>query len=145
MIALIQRVSQASVSVDTELVSVIGKGLLVLLGVEQIDTPTTAERLAAKLLGFRVFADTAGKMNLSVRDVGGALLVVPQFTLVADTGKGKRPSFSRAATPALGESLYQAFVKHLRQVHPAVQTGCFGAHMQVALINDGPVTFSLQI
>ena len=145
MIALIQRVKEASVSVDSELVSKIGPGLLVLLGVEQIDTDASAERLVDKVLGYRVFADAQGKMNLSVQDISGELLVVSQFTLVADTSKGRRPSFSGAAPPALGESLYDCFVNDLRQKHGAVKTGRFAADMQVALINDGPVTFSLRV
>jgi D-tyrosyl-tRNA(Tyr) deacylase len=143
MIALIQRVSQASVQVAGDVVGAIGSGLLALVCAERDDSEREADALLAKLLGYRVFADDAGKMNRSLRDVGGGLLIVPQFTLAADTRSGTRPSFTPAAPPALGEQLYDHFVAAARRDHPVVATGRFGAMMQVALINDGPVTFWL--
>ncbi|MCU0939026.1 MAG: D-aminoacyl-tRNA deacylase [Burkholderiaceae bacterium] len=143
MIALIQRVSQASVQVAGDVVGAIGSGLLALVCAERGDSEREADALLAKLLGYRVFADDAGKMNRSLRDVGGGLLIVPQFTLAADTRSGTRPSFTPAAPPALGEQLYDHFVAAARRDHPVVATGRFGAMMQVALINDGPVTFWL--
>lgn len=145
MIALVQRVTEASVAVGGETVGGIGAGLLVLLGVERGDGDSEAARLAERVLGYRVFADAAGKMNLSVKDTEGGLLVVPQFTLVADTKSGARPSFSSGASPAEGERLYGVFVQELRQRHQRVETGRFGAHMKVSLVNDGPVTFWLQV
>lgn len=144
MIALLQRVSSASVTIGGEKVASIGAGLLVLLGVEKADQTQHAQKLANRLLNYRVFEDQDGKMNLSVLDCGGELLVVSQFTLVADTRKGRRPSFSSAAPPALGESLYLAFLDNLRQAGGRVQSGQFGANMQVGLVNDGPVTFILE-
>lgn len=144
MLALLQRVSEASVTVDGELIGRIGPGLLVLLGVERGDTDAQAERLVARVLGYRVFEDTAGKMNLSLAHTGGGLLLVPQFTLPADTAKGTRPSFTPAAPPAEGARLFQRVVDLARFKHTTVQFGRFGAHMQVALINDGPVTFMLR-
>ncbi|MFQ6372011.1 D-aminoacyl-tRNA deacylase [Shewanella sp. YIC-542] len=144
MIALIQRVKQASVTVDDRIIGSIDKGLLVLLGVEQQDDADTVVKLAHKVLHYRVFSDEQGKMNLNVSQVGGSLLVVSQFTLAADTRRGLRPSFSSAATPAQADSLYQAFIAQCRQSGMVVETGSFAADMQVALINDGPVTFSLQ-
>jgi D-tyrosyl-tRNA(Tyr) deacylase len=119
--------------------------LLVLVGVEKHDDETSARRLLDRLLGYRVFPDTQGKMNLSLTDVGGDLLLVPQFTLAADTHKGTRPSFSSAASPELGASLFEYFVTVARETHPKVATGVFGADMKVSLINDGPVTFWLQV
>ena len=145
MIALIQRVSRASVAVGGETVGEIGAGVLVLLGVERGDSDAEAARLAERVLGYRIFPDTAGKMNLSVKEVHGGLLVVPQFTLVADTNSGTRPSFSSGASPAEGEKLYQIFVLEMKKRHAPVATGRFGAHMQVSLVNDGPVTFWLQV
>ena len=145
MIALIQRVAEASVAVGGETVGAIGAGILVLLGVERGDGDGEAARLAERVLGYRVFADGAGKMNLSVKDTGGALLVVPQFTLVADTNSGTRPSFSSGASPEEGERFYMRFVEEAQKRHPNVQTGQFGAHMKVSLLNDGPVTFWLQV
>ena len=145
MIALIQRVTGASVAVGGETVGEIGAGLLVLLGVERGDSDAEAARLAERVLGYRVFADDAGKMNLSVTDVRGGLLVVPQFTLVADTNSGTRPSFSSGASPADGERLFTKFVEETKTRHASVATGRFGAHMHVSLVNDGPVTFRLQI
>jgi D-aminoacyl-tRNA deacylase len=145
MIGLIQRVSEASVVVEGRTVGRIGRGLLVLIGVEKHDDETTAKRLLERLLGYRVFPDAAGKMNLSLTDIGGELLLVPQFTLAADTHKGTRPSFSSAATPELGVALFEYFVARARASHSKVATGVFGADMKVSLINDGPVTFWLQV
>ena len=145
MIGLLQRVSQASVVVEGQQVGAIGAGLLVLVCAEKGDTEREADALLAKLLGFRVFADEAGKMNLSVTDVAGGLLLVPQFTLAADTNSGTRPSFTPAAAPADGRRLFEHFVGQARARHPQVQTGQFGADMKVSLINEGPVTFWLQV
>ena len=145
MIALIQRVAQASVAVGQDTVGEIGAGILALVGVEREDTESQAERLAERVLGYRIFADEAGKMNRSVKDVGGALLAVPQFTLVADTSSGTRPSFSSGATPGEAQRLFECFVLHVKKAHPHVATGSFGAHMRVSLVNDGPVTFWLQV
>lgn len=143
MKALIQRVSSAHVEVSGEIVGKIGQGLLVLLGVERGDDQAHAEKLLDKLLQYRVFSDAEGKMNLSVRDVSGGILLVSQFTLAADTNKGLRPSFSSAASPDLARELYDYAVSYLRQEHDDVATGTFAADMQVQLINDGPVTFLL--
>ena len=145
MIGLIQRVSEASVVVQGRTVGKIGPGLLVLIGVEKHDDETTAKRLLERLLGYRVFSDAQDKMNLSLTDIGGELLLVPQFTLAADTHKGTRPSFSSAASPELGASLFEYFVAMARKSHSRVATGVFGANMKVSLINDGPVTFWLQV
>ena len=145
MIALLQRVTQASVHVDEKLVGEINQGLLVLVGVEKQDTSKHADRLLQRLLGYRVFADAQDKMNLSVVDIDGGLLLVPQFTLAADTQKGMRPSFSSAAPPELGESLFQYIVNAARDLHSKVATGEFGADMKVSLVNDGPVTFTLKV
>jgi len=144
MKALIQRVSKASVTVDGECTGAIDHGILVLLGVEKDDTPEKADKLLKKVLGYRIFSDDAGKMNLNLQQVNGGLLVVSQFTLVADTAKGLRPSFSSGASPALGEELYDYFVAQAQQAHPQVGTGRFGADMKVSLLNDGPVTFMLE-
>jgi D-tyrosyl-tRNA(Tyr) deacylase len=145
MIGLLQRVSEARVEVEGETVGEIDAGLLVLIGVERGDDEAQAERLLERLLSYRVFADAEGKMNLSLRDLGGGLLLVPQFTLAADTCKGMRPSFTPAAPPAEGERLFNVLTVLARQQHTRVATGRFGAHMQVSLINDGPVTFWLRI
>lgn len=145
MIALLQRVTQASVTVDSEIVGSIGTGLMVLLCAERGDSEKEADALLSKLLSYRVFSDADGKMNLSVAAVGGGLLLVPQFTLAADTKSGTRPSFSPAAPPEEGKRLFDYFVQQARLKHPVVETGRFGAHMQVALVNDGPVTFWLQV
>ncbi len=145
MIGLLQRVSHASVTVEGECIAKIGMGLMVLVGVEKSDSCEQAERLVKKLLEYRVFADDDGKMNQSVLDIAGEVLLVPQFTLVADTGKGKRPSFSSAAPPEQGADLFAAVVDIMSQQQPQVQTGRFGADMAVELINDGPVTFWLQV
>jgi D-tyrosyl-tRNA(Tyr) deacylase len=144
MIGLLQRVSEASVSVDGERIAAIGAGLLVLVGVQPDDREANAERLLERLLGYRVFADAAGRMNRSLRDSGGGLLLVPQFTLAADTRSGTRPGFSTAAAPALAQSLFAHLVEHARTQHGAVGGGRFGADMKVALVNDGPVTFWLE-
>ncbi|MYM89485.1 D-tyrosyl-tRNA(Tyr) deacylase [Rugamonas sp. FT82W] len=144
MIGLLQRVSGASVVVDGATVGAIGAGLMVLVCAERGDTEREADALLAKLLGYRVFADEAGKMNRSVTDVEGGLLLVPQFTLAADTKSGTRPSFTPAAAPADGLRLFNYFVEQARQKHKVVQTGQFGADMKVSLTNDGPVTFWLQ-
>ena len=144
MIALVQRVNRASVAVGGETLGEIGAGLLALIGVERGDSGAEAARLAERVLGYRLFADSAGKMNLSLRDIGGELLAVPQFTLAADTNSGARPSFSTAASPADGEALFASFVKHASG-QLRVASGRFGAHMQVSLVNDGPVTFWLRV
>jgi D-tyrosyl-tRNA(Tyr) deacylase len=145
MIGLLQRVSGASVVVDGARVGAIDSGLLVLLCAERGDTEKQADALLSKLLGYRVFGDAAGKMNLNVADAGGALLVVPQFTLAADTRSGTRPSFTPAASPQDGLRLFDYFVAQARARHPQVETGRFGADMKVSLTNDGPVTFWLQV
>lgn len=144
MIALLQRVSGASVTVDGAVTGAIDAGLLVLLCAERGDTEKEADTLLAKLLGYRVFSDAAGKMNLSLADVAGGLLLVPQFTLAADTKSGTRPSFTPAAAPDEGRRLFDYVVAQARQKHAVVATGQFGADMKVALVNDGPVTFWLQ-
>jgi len=144
MKALIQRVRGARVEVDGEVVGAIDQGLLALVGVEPQDTPASVEKILHKLLNYRVFSDAAGKMNLSLSDIGGGLLLVSQFTLAADTKSGLRPSFSSAAPPALGAELFDLLVTQARGKHPQVATGQFGADMQVHLINDGPVTFLLE-
>ena len=144
MIGLLQRVSEASVKVEGRVTGQIGGGLLVLLGVEKHDTHAHAQRLLERILGYRVFPDESGKMNLSLADIGGGLLLVPQFTLAADTKKGARPSFSSAAPPELGIEMFEYFVKIASEKHATVQTGVFGADMKVSLVNDGPVTFWLQ-
>ena len=143
MIALIQRVSHASVVVENETVGCIDKGLLVLVAIEPEDTEQKATRLAQRVAGYRVFEDEQGKMNLNVGQVGGDILVVSQFTLAADTTRGMRPSFTRAASPDISKTLYQYFCQQLRQKGFSVPTGIFGADMKVSLLNDGPVTFQL--
>jgi D-aminoacyl-tRNA deacylase len=145
MIALLQRVSQARVEIAGETVGQIGAGLLVLVCAEPADSETVAQKLLAKILKLRIFADEAGKMNRSVQDVGGGLLVVSQFTLAADTTGGNRPGFTGAAPPALGQALYDRFVELARAQHPLVATGRFGADMQVHLVNDGPVTIPMRM
>lgn len=145
MIALIQRVTGARVEVDGGIVGEIGRGILALVGVERGDGEAQAERLAERVLGYRIFPDQAGKMNLSLRDIGGELLAVPQFTLAADTNKGTRAGFSTAAAPDEGRHLFERFVFLLAQKHQQVKTGSFGADMKVSLVNDGPVTFWLQV
>lgn len=145
MKGLIQRVSHASVRADGELTGQIESGILLLLGVEKGDSEATADRLLQKVLKYRIFSDEEGKMNLSLADTGGGLLVVSQFTLVADTRKGLRPSFSSGATPADGERLYDYFVSQAKALHTPVATGRFGADMKVEMLNDGPVTFLLEV
>ena len=143
MIALLQRVREARVDVAGATVGAIGPGLLAFVCAEPADTPAHAARLVDKLLKLRIFADAAGKMNRSVQDVGGGLLVVSQFTLAADTAAGNRPSFTGAAPAALGRALYDEVLRVARERHPLVQAGVFGADMQVHLVNDGPVTIPL--
>ncbi|QOW20702.1 D-tyrosyl-tRNA(Tyr) deacylase [Lysobacter ciconiae] len=145
MLALIQRVSHASVRVDDELLGGIGPGLLALVGIEPADGEAQVERMAQRLLGYRVFADAQGRMNLGLADSGGQLLLVSQFTLVADTASGMRPGFSTAAPPEQAEPLFNQLLDSCRRLLPAgVETGRFGAHMVVSLANDGPVTFLLR-
>lgn len=144
MIGLLQRVSQASVAVEGKTVGAIGRGLAVLVGVSRGDDEARAGRLLERLLGYRVFPDAAGRMNLSVKDIGGGLLLVPQFTLAADTQKGMRASFTPAAAPAAGERLFAYLLAQARRQHAPVASGVFGADMQLTLTNDGPVTFWLQ-
>ena len=145
MIALLQRVSEARVRVDGKVIGEIGAGLLVLLCAEPSDTEALAGKMLTKILKLRIFSDEAGKMNRSVQDVGGGLLVVSQFTLAADTSSGNRPGFAGAAPPALGEALYSYFARQALALHPQVATGQFGADMQVELVNDGPVTIPLHM
>ncbi|TMN90780.1 D-tyrosyl-tRNA(Tyr) deacylase [Pseudoalteromonas phenolica] len=145
MQGLIQRVTQAKVEVAGECVGAIDKGILLLLGVEKLDDESTADKLLHKVSNYRIFTDDAGKMNLSLKDIEGELLVVSQFTLAADTKKGMRPSFSSAGTPAQAEALYDYFVAQAKSVGIKVQTGQFAEDMQVSLCNDGPVTFNLSV
>lgn len=145
MIGLLQRVSEAAVRVDDEVVAAIGRGLLVLVGVERGDGEAQARRLAERVLGYRVFADAHGRMNASVVEVGGAVLLVPQFTLAADTRKGMRAGFSTAADPESGRALFDRLAACVREGDVEVHCGRFGADMQVVLINDGPVTFHLRV
>ncbi|MGQ0430677.1 MAG: D-aminoacyl-tRNA deacylase [Gammaproteobacteria bacterium] len=144
MIGLLQRVTEAAVSVEDAQIARIGPGLMVLVAVEREDDEASAERLLERLLNYRVFADAQGRMNLSVTDTGGSLLLVPQFTLAADTDQGLRPGFSRAAPAASGERLFGHLAGCAKARFPATQTGQFGAHMRVFLVNDGPVTFWLR-
>lgn len=145
MLALIQRVTSAKVEIDGRVAGEIGQGLLVLLGVEKADSRETADRLLKKVLAYRVFADADDKMNLSLADIGGGLLVVSQFTLAADTKKGLRPGFSDAAPPQQAERLYELFARRAEELGVLVRTGRFAADMQVRLVNDGPVTFLLEM
>jgi D-tyrosyl-tRNA(Tyr) deacylase len=145
MIGLLQRVSQARVDVDGATVGAIGNGLLVLVCAERGDTQAQAEHLLDRLLGCRVFSDAEGKMNLGLKEVGGGLLLVPQFTLAADTRKGNRPSFTSAAAPEEGKRLFDYMLARARNLHTPVASGVFGAHMQVTLTNDGPVTIWLRV
>jgi D-tyrosyl-tRNA(Tyr) deacylase len=144
MIALMQRVSQAAVEVEGQRVAAIGRGLLVLVGVRPADDEAATERLLSRLLQYRVFSDQAGKMNLNLSQIGGQLLLVPQFTLAADTSKGLRPGFSTAAAPELGRRLFDYMVRSAQAALGSVESGIFGADMQVSLTNDGPVTFWLE-
>jgi len=145
VISVVQRVSEARVLVDGATVGAIGAGLLVLVCAERGDSEAQADKLLAKLLKLRIFGDENGKMNRSVQDIGGGLLLVSQFTLAADTSGGNRPSFTNAAAPDEGRRLYDYFVTQARAAHPVVQTGEFAAHMQVQLVNDGPVTIPLRV
>jgi D-tyrosyl-tRNA(Tyr) deacylase len=145
MIAILQRVSQASVRVNGEVIGQIDAGLLVLLCAEKGDTDAVADKMLAKMLKLRIFSGDAGKMNRSVQDIGGGLLVVSQFTLAADVAGGNRPSFTQAAAPDEGRRLYEHFVAQARTQHPVVQTGRFAADMQVSLINDGPITIPMRM
>jgi D-tyrosyl-tRNA(Tyr) deacylase len=144
MIALIQRVSEAQVRVGQELVGAIGRGVLALIGVRRGDGETSIERLLERVLSYRVFPDAAGRMNLSLREVGGGLLLVPQFTLAADTKKGTRAGFSTAAAPEEARRLFTQLVERAQAAYAPVSAGVFAAHMQVSLVNDGPVTFWLE-
>ena len=145
MKALLQRVSRADVAADGGIAGSIGAGILVLLGLDQGDSIAVAQRMVEKILNYRIFADQQGRMNRSVRDMGGGVLLVSQFTLSADTGKGLRPSFSSAMAPAEAEVLYAGVLEILQHSHQPVAAGIFGADMQVTLVNDGPVTFLLEI
>lgn len=145
MIALIQRVTEAKVVVDNKNIGEIQQGLLVFVGIEKNDSEAEVKRLLDKVLSYRVFADSEDKMNLSVQDIEGGILLVPQFTLAADTQKGCRPSFSSAAPPESGKQLFNAFVKQAKNKYNNIETGQFGADMKVSLLNDGPVTFWLQV
>ncbi|MDZ4812096.1 MAG: D-aminoacyl-tRNA deacylase [Pseudomonadota bacterium] len=144
MIALIQRVKHATIEVDGQGVGSIGPGLLAFIAIEPDDAEAQVSRILARLLGYRIFSDDEGKMNRSLADIGGGLLLVSQFTLAADTRKGMRPSFTSAASPEQGRKWFDRLVELARTVHADVATGCFGADMQVSLLNDGPVTFWLQ-
>jgi D-aminoacyl-tRNA deacylase len=144
MIGLIQRVTHASVSVDSAVCGEIDQGIMLLLGIQRDDDQSHADRLLEKILNYRIFADSAGKMNLSLRDIKGGLLIVSQFTLAADTKKGLRPSFTSAAAPEHAQALYNHFTERAKTIHQDTQCGIFAADMQVSLCNDGPVTFSLQ-
>lgn len=145
MIGLLQRVAEARVDIDGKTVGEIGRGLLVLVGFERGDRADRLDRFLERLLAFRLFGDEAGKMNLSLADTGGGLLLVPQFTLAADTDSGHRPSFTPAAPPEEGEELFTALLDKARAAWPDTAAGIFGAYMQVALVNDGPVTFRLRL
>ncbi len=145
MIGLLQRVTRASVEVDEQVIAEIEQGLMVLIGVEKPDDEKLADRLLERILGYRIFADRDDKMNLSLTDVAGGLLLVPQFTLAADTRKGRRPSFASAAPPEQGRALFEYVLKQAQQIHENTASGEFGADMQVHLTNDGPATFWLQV
>ena len=145
MIAVLQRVSEAWVSVNGSNIARIEQGMMVLIGVQQSDTPDSAFKMAKKLTSYRIFADEQGKMNLSVKQISGSLLLVPQFTLAAQTNKGMRPGFSSAAAPEKGKEIFESFVEQCTKQHRSTQSGLFGADMEVGLINDGPVTFIFDI
>ena len=145
MIALLQRVTQASVAIDQKVVAKIDGGLLVLIGIQANDDESRVKKLTDKMLAFRMFSDEDGKMNLDIRQAQGELLLVPQFTLAADTSRGRRPGFSLAAPPLLGFKLFTAFCDRVETLYPHIQQGVFGAEMQVALINNGPATFWLEV
>ncbi|TPQ25465.1 D-aminoacyl-tRNA deacylase [Methylomonas koyamae] len=144
MISVIQRVTQAKVTVDGIDIGVIGHGIMALLAVEKADTPKQADRLLERILNYRIFADADDKMNLSLRDINGGLLLVPQFTLAADTDSGNRPSFATAAPPEMGRELFEYARQRAAAIYPGCQFGRFGADMKVSLVNDGPVTFTLR-
>lgn len=144
MLALLQRVTYASVVIDNEIISKITKGLLVFLAIEANDTEKTAQRLSERVLGYRIFADTNNKVNLSVRDIAGSILIVPQFTLIADTAKGMRPSFTNTTNPLVTKKLFAYFVAQTKLQHCMTCTGKFGVDMQINLCNDGPATFILR-
>ncbi len=145
MIALLQRVTEARVEVDGEIVGAIDAGLMVLVAVEPDDGEAECRRMLERLLGYRVFADDTGRMNRSLADTGGGLLLVPQFTLAADTDKGMRPGFASAASPEHGRAMFECLLELARESHPGLANGRFGAHMRVHLVNDGPVTFRLRV
>ena len=145
MLALIQRTAYSRVEVDGEIIADIRQGITALIGIEKGDSQADARRLCERLLGYRIFSDQEGKMNLSIKDIEGGVLLVPQFTLAADTSKGMRPSFSTAAAPDFSQQLFEYFCHYCATQHPKIETGCFGADMQVTLCNDGPVTFMLQV
>ncbi|MDR3502007.1 MAG: D-aminoacyl-tRNA deacylase [Legionella sp.] len=144
MLIVIQRVSEARVDIDNETVGQINQGLMILCGFEPNDSLQTIDKMLQKCISYRIFDDAQGKMNLSLKEVNGGLLLVPQFTLMADTQKGLRPSFSSAAPPELGRQLFDHLLTRAAQLYPGTQSGCFGANMQVHLCNDGPVTFLMQ-
>ncbi|MDH5446736.1 MAG: D-aminoacyl-tRNA deacylase [Gammaproteobacteria bacterium] len=145
MIGLLQRVNESSVTVNNQIIGKINQGILVLVGVQKGDDEAKVERLASRLLTYRVFPDSDDKMNLSVQDINGGVLLVPQFTLAADTRKGTRASFTSAAPPDIGQRLFDQLVGRIKSQHPDVATGEFGADMKVSLLNDGPVTFWLEV
>lgn len=145
MITIIQRVTQSSVTVNNQIIGEISRGILALVAIEKTDTPAIAQRLLERVLNYRIFADCDDKMNLSVRDIGGGLLLVPQFTLAANTDKGNRPSFASAAPPEFGREMFDYLQKQAKEIFNNVEFGEFGADMKVALINDGPVTFLLKV
>jgi D-aminoacyl-tRNA deacylase len=145
LIALLQRVTQARVDIDGRTVGAIGRGILALVGAEAGDSVACADRLVERMLAYRIFPDDQGKMNLDIRQIDGDLLIVPQFTLAADTSKGNRPGFQTAAPPEQARALFEALLGRARELHGRVETGVFGADMQVSLVNDGPVTFSLRV
>lgn len=145
MIALLQRVTEAAVHVNGQEVSSIGKGILALVAVQREDSEKQADRLLERVLSYRIFPDAEGRMNLDLRQSGGGLLLVPQFTLAANTGKGNRPSFASAATPDVGRRLFEYMVQNAGQTFEPVENGVFGADMKVSLVNDGPVTFWLEV
>ncbi len=146
MISVIQLVTQAEVCVDTVAIGIIKKGILALIGIEKTDTEKEADKLFNKIINYRIFPDAHGKMNLSLKDIRGELLLVPQFTLVAETAKGTRPGFSTGMPPQEGKQLFEYLVEYAKKQHDiAIASGCFGAYMQISLCNDGPVTFMLQV
>lgn len=145
MITIIQRVSQAQVNIAGKNVGHIDRGIMALVAIEKLDTEKSAQRLFERILNYRIFPDVENRMNLSLNNIQGELLLVPQFTLAADTNSGNRPSFTPAATPEKGADLFNYFVSHAKDSYPYIETGKFGADMQVSLINDGPVTFTLKV